>query len=113
MRYFYLISRYLTRAIFCFTLLLCCTFIGCASVTLPIQEYTLARSALEFAENNDSERLAPLQFQQAQQYYNQGVEMYENRSYDEARSLFIKSRKLAEKAESTARIKKAKSGEVL
>lgn len=86
---------------------------GCATVALPIQEYTLARSALEFAENNDSERLSPLYFQQAQQFYNHGVQKYEDRDYDEARSLFIKARKLAEKAETTARIKKAKSGEVL
>lgn len=86
---------------------------GCATVTLPVQEYTLARSALEFAENNDSERLSPLYFQQAQQVYNQGVHRYEKRDYDEARSLFVKARKLAEKAETTARIKKAKSGEVL
>lgn len=87
--------------------------LGCATVSLPIQEYTLARSALEFAESNDSERLSPLYFQQAQQLYNQGVKKYEDRDYDEARSLFVKARKLAEKAETTARIKKAKSGEVL
>jgi len=86
---------------------------GCATVTLPQQEYTLARTALEYAESTDSERLAPLLFQQAQHFYHEGERMYEERNYDEARSLFVKARKLAEKAETTARIKKAKSGEVL
>jgi hypothetical protein len=107
MRYFCLATIHLT--IFVLSGML----ISCSTITLPIQEYTLARSALEFAENNDGERWAPLQYMQAQQVYNQAVQMYENRDYDEARSLFIKSRKLAEKAETTARIKKAKSGEVL
>lgn len=94
-------------------LVLSCFLVGCATVEIPVQEYTLARSALEFAEINDSERLAPLPFQQAQQLYQRGVQMYEKRDYDEARRYFTRSRKLAEKAETTSRIKKAKSGEVL
>ena len=86
---------------------------GCTSVTVPIQEYTLARSAIESAESNDAERLAPLIFQQAQQTYLQAERLYQERDFEQARILFIKSRKLSEKAEATARIKKSKTGEVL
>lgn len=86
---------------------------GCATVVLPIQEYSLAKTALDAAEKNDGERLAPILFQQAQQTYHQAVKYYENRDYEEAKVLFIKARKLAEKSESAARIKKAKTGEVL
>lgn len=87
--------------------------VGCTSVTLPIQEYALARSAVESAESNDAERLSPVVFQQAQHSFQQAEHLYEDREYEEARLLFIKARKLAEKAESAARIKKSKSGEVL
>lgn len=87
--------------------------VGCSTVVLPIQEYSLAKTAMEYAEKNDGERLAPILFQQAQQTYKQAVKFYEDRNYDEARSLFIKARKLAEKSENAARVKKAKTGEVL
>ncbi len=86
---------------------------SCTSVTLPVQEYALARSAMESAESNDAERLSPVVFQQAQQSFKQAERLYGDREYEEARLLFIKARKLAEKAESTARIKKSKAGEVL
>lgn len=86
---------------------------GCTSVTVPIQEYTLARSALESAQLSDAERLAPLVFQQAQQSFKQAERLYEEREFEESRLLFIKARKLSEKAEGTARIKKSKTGEVL
>lgn len=86
---------------------------GCTSVTFPIQEYTLARSALQSAEQNDAERLTPLLFQQAQDAYKQAENHYREKEYEEARILFMKSRKLAEKAENIARIKKSKTGEVL
>jgi hypothetical protein len=93
--------------------LLLLLIVSCSSVTLPIQEYTLARSALEAAEQSDAERLTPLLFQQAQQLYKQAESHYKEREYEEARVLFIKSRKASEKAENTARIKKSKTGEVL
>lgn len=86
---------------------------GCATISLPVQEYSLARTAMEYAERNDGERLAPLTYQQAQQVYNQAVKLYEIREYDEAKALFIKARKLAEKSENAARVKKAKTGEVM
>ena len=88
-------------------------FASCTSVTLPIQEYSLARSAFESAEQNDAERLAPVAFQQAQQYYKLAEQFYEDRQFEEARMNFIKARKFAEKAESLSRIKKSKTGEVL
>jgi hypothetical protein len=87
--------------------------VSCTSVTLPIQEYALARSAMESAEFNDAERLSPIVFQQAQQIFNQAERLYRDREYEDARLQFIKARKLAEKAEVTARIKKSKTGEVL
>ncbi len=86
---------------------------GCSTVVLPIQEYSLAKTAMDYAEKNDGERLAPILFQQAQQTYKQAVKSYESRNYDEARVLFVKARKLAEKSENAARVKKAKTGEVL
>lgn len=86
---------------------------GCTSVTLPVQEYSLARSAMDAAETNDAERLSPIMYQQAQYTYRQAESLYQDREYEDARILFIKARKLAEKAETAARIKKSKSGEVL
>lgn len=87
--------------------------VGCTSVTLPIQEYTLARSALESAEHSDAERLAPLIFQEAQELYRKAEQLYHDREFEDSRLMFIKSRKLSEKAENLARMKKSKTGEVL
>ena len=93
--------------------LLSIVFAGCTSVTLPIQEYALARSAFESALHNDAERLAPVIFQQAQQVYKYAERLYEDREYEDARLQFIRARKYAEKAESLSRLKKSKTGEVL
>lgn len=87
--------------------------VGCTTITLPIQDYALARSAMEAAEGADSERLAPLVFQQAQQVFQQAEHLYRAREFEEARLHFLKARKLAEKAEVISRNKKSKSGEVL
>jgi hypothetical protein len=88
-------------------------FGSCTSVTLPLQEYTLARSALDAAGLSDAERLAPLIYQQAQELFHRAEVLYNEREFEDARLLFIKSRKLSEKAENLARLKKSKTGEVL
>ncbi len=86
---------------------------SCTTITLPIQEYALARSALVAAESAEAERLAPLLFQQAQQSFKRAEYLYQEREFEDAKLLFNKAKKLAERAETISRVKKSKSGEVL
>ena len=87
--------------------------LSCSTITLPTQEYVLARSAMESAQEFDAERLAPVIFQEAQDYYKRAERFYNEKEFEQARINFINARKSAEKAETTSRIKKAKTGEVL
>ena len=85
--------------------------VGCAT-TPPLDEYTLARTALEAAKEQDSARYAPSYFHQAEEQFREGEAKFKNHDYREAEENFIQARQFAEKAENASRAQKYKSGEV-
>jgi len=87
--------------------------VGCQTLPPPIEEYVLARSALDAAFQSGAPRLSHGHWQQAEKSFKQAEEYYLERSYIEAKNEFIKSRKSAEKAENSTRFQKFKNGEFL
>ena len=79
----------------------------------PLKEFTLARTAVDYARYVGAPHLAPGFFYKAEQHYNKGVECLKKNARYEARDHFVKAKKYAEKAENKTRIKKFQSGEPL
>ena len=86
---------------------------GCATGSPPIEEYTLARSALDSARAVDSARHSSGYYHQAEELFRKAKLLYEEREFDEARQYFINARVSAERAENSARLIRFKNGEVL
>jgi hypothetical protein len=87
-------------------------FTRCVSFPPPIEDYTLARTALEAARQIEAARYSPLYFQQAENFYKKAQSLYDDREYDKAQQEFIQCRKSAEKAETAARVQMLLNGEV-
>ena len=77
----------------------------------PIEEYTLARTALESARDSGASSISPGFYHKAEQLYREGIKSFQLKENDRAKKLFAKARKYAEKAENSARVKKFQSGE--
>lgn len=88
-------------------------FAGCVTAPAPVDEYNLARAALESARAVESARHSPGYYHQAEESYRKAKILFEDREFEEAKIQFIKSRIAAEKAENSARLIRLKSGEVL
>jgi hypothetical protein len=86
---------------------------GCQTVPAPIEEYTLARAAIEAARNVQAPRHSPGYWHQADEAYRQAQDHYRDHDWSKARTEFIKARLAAEKAENSARLIRQKTGEVL
>ncbi len=98
----------------CFTCLaLTLGISSCQTVPAPLEEYTLARAAMDAARNVQAPRHSPGYWSQADQAYRQGQEDYRDHSWSKAKEEFIKARSAAEKAENSARLIRQKTGEVL
>lgn len=95
------------------TLWLCMVLSGCQSFPEPIEEYTLARAALDAARAVQAQRNSPAYWQKADEFYRQARILYREREYAEAKNLFIKARQAAETAETQSRIIRFKNGEIL
>lgn len=93
-----------------FTLLF---LIGCATTPPPVEEYTLARAAIEAAKAVESARYSPGYWHQAEESYRRAQSFYKEREFAEAKTEFVKARMAAEKAENSARLIRQKNGEVL
>ncbi len=87
--------------------------LSCQTVAAPLEEYTLARAAMDAARNVQAPRHSPGYWNQADQAYRQGQEDYRDHSWSKAKEEFIKARSAAEKAENSARLIRQKTGEVL
>ena len=85
---------------------------SCVTSPAPNLEYTLAKVALDEARAAGGLRYSAGPFHQAEDFFNKGKVAYEDRDYAQAKSAFVRSRKLAEKSENAARLIKAKNGEV-
>ena len=84
---------------------------GCAT-NPPLNEYTLARTALEAAKDQEAARYAPSYFHQAEENFREAEVQFREHEYRDSEENFIKAREFAEKAENSARLQKYKSGEV-
>lgn len=87
--------------------------VSCQTVPQPIEEYTLARAAIEAARAVQAPRHSPGYWHQADEAYRQGRLYYKDRDYGQARDMFIRARLAAERAENSARLIRQKTGDVL
>lgn len=86
---------------------------SCQTVPQPIEEYTLARAAIEAARAVQAPRHSPGYWHQADEAYRQGRLFYKDRDFARARAEFVKARIAAERAENSARLIRQKTGDVL
>ncbi len=95
----------------CVFILTILSLTSCATVSIPVQEYSLAKAAYEAAIASESAKYAPQLFYKAEKAYKKGEKLYKERDYEAAREQFLTSQKLSEKAEDESRIKQFNSGE--
>ncbi len=88
-------------------LLLCSSCVG----PYPIEEHTLARAAIQAAKEKNADRYAPGLWFKAEQTYKRAERQARNQEHDDAKSTFMRAKRLAERAEVTARVKKFQSGD--
>ena len=84
---------------------------SCVTVSIPVQEYSLAKAAYEAAITAESAKYAPQLFYKAEKAYKKGEQLYKERDFEAARAQFVTSQKLSEKAEDESRVKQFNSGE--
>lgn len=87
--------------------------IGCQTIEPPIEEWVLARAAFDAARSVQAAKYSAGFWHQAEESYKKARVLYKEENFDEAKEEFIEARRAAEKAENTARLKRARSGEVL
>lgn len=88
-------------------------FAGCVTAPAPLEEYTLARAALESARAVEAAKHSPGFWGQAEEAYRKAKILYREREYDQARIQFNRAKLAAEKAENSARLIRNQNGEVL
>lgn len=86
---------------------------GCQSVPAPIEEYSLARTALDSARTVQAARHSPGYWHQAEESYRKARIYFNDHDWENAKIEFVKARQAAEKAENSARLIRQKTGEVL
>ena len=86
---------------------------SCQTAPAPVEEYSLARAAIEAAQVAQAPRHSAGYWSQAELAYRQGQSYYRDGEYSKAKSEFLKAKTLAEKAENSARLIRQKTGEVL
>ncbi len=86
---------------------------GCVTTQAPIEEYTLADTAIKAAKSVQAVRYSAGYWHQAEEFYRQARILYREREYEQAKELFIQARTAAEKAENSARLLRQKTGDIL
>ncbi len=87
--------------------------VGCVTTPAPMEDYTLARAAIDAAKAVEASRYSPGFWHQADESFRRAEVLFEEREFEEAKAEFIRSRIAAEKAENSARLLRQKNGEVL
>ncbi len=87
--------------------------LGCQTVPAPVEDYALARAAIDAARSVQAARHSPGYWHQAEEAYRKGRAYYEDRDYSKAKEQFVRARISAEKAENSARLIRQKTGDVL
>lgn len=85
--------------------------IGCVTQRPPVEEFALARTALQAAQRHDSARYASGFWQLAEENYRTGEKFFQKGEYTSAKDSFDRSKFYSEKAENQARLQKFKTGE--
>ncbi len=85
--------------------------ISCVSL-IPVDEYTIARAAMDGAKESEAPRYAPALWYKAEQAYREGETFYRERAYGDALKRFVQARTLAEQAENAARLSRFESGDL-
>ena len=83
---------------------------GCVTY-FPVNEYNLARVAVDSARDADAARFAPGMWYKAEEAYQKGQRLYKERRYSSAKEVFIEARNNAERAENAARLTRFQSGD--
>jgi len=99
----------LKRHLFSLLAILCLA--GCITVQIPVDDYNLARAALEAAREAEAARFSPGLWYKAEEAYRDAERRFRERSYRDAQRLFVEARFLAERAENAARIARFRAGE--
>lgn len=86
---------------------------GCETGPVPVDDYAMARAAIDAAREVQAPRHAPGFWHQAEESYRKARVLYKDNRWDEARKEFIKARQAAEKAENAARLNRQRTGDVL
>lgn len=87
--------------------------VGCQTGPVPLEEYTIARAAMEAAREVQAPRHSPGYWHQAEESYRKARLLYRDQRWDEARKEFIRARTAAEKAENAARLTRQRTGDIL
>ena len=83
---------------------------GCVSPR-PLNEFTLARTAVDSAKGAGAENFAAGLWYQAQSQFRLGQQALKDKDNESAKKHFASAVRLAEKAENAARLKKFETGE--
>ena len=87
--------------------------VSCQTVPAPIEDYSLARAAVDAARSVQAARHSPGYWHQAEEAYRKGRIYFEDRDYSKAKDQFVRARVAAEKAENSARLIRQRTGDVL
>lgn len=87
--------------------------VGCVNFPPPLEDYTLADTAIKAAKSVQAVRYSPGYWHQAEEYFRQARILYREREYEQAKDLFVLARQAAEKAENSARLLRQKNGDIL
>lgn len=83
---------------------------GCVTY-FPVEEWAIARSAMEAAKDADAPRYAPNLWYKADESYQLGQRSYKERSFSKAKDAFNEAKYHAERAENAARLQRFQSGD--
>lgn len=86
------------------------SLIAC-STNPPLEEYTLAKTALEAAQASGANKFAPGFWFKAEESYRLGEQKFKDGKYEESKIHFVQAQDFAEKAENKARFDRSKSGD--
>ena len=87
--------------------------VGCQTSPAPIDEFSLARAALDAARAVQAPRHSPGYWHQAEEAYRKGRVYFDDRDYQKAKEQFVRARISAERAENSARLIRQRTGDVL
>ena len=87
--------------------------VSCQTVPAPVEDYSLARAALDAARSVQAARHSPGYWHQAEEAYRKGRIYYEDRDFGKAKEQFVRARISAEKAENSARLIRQRTGDIL